>query len=101
MAKESTVQLRMDSDMKEQVESLYRSLGTSFAEAIRMFAAQSLRVKGLPFQLTAENETSSASVADLAGALRKYATLEKLAGEPAALHSAYANAAIQKLGGAQ
>lgn len=101
MAKESTMQLRMDSDMKEQVESLYRSLGTSFAEAIRMFAAQSLRVNGLPFQLTAENEASSASVADLAGSLRKYATPEKLAGESAALHSAYANAAIQKLGGTQ
>jgi DNA-damage-inducible protein J len=72
MAKESTMQLRMDSDMKEQVESLYRSLGTSFAEAIRMFAAQSLRVNGLPFQLTAEPPAKNNSVADLAGSLNQY-----------------------------
>ena len=76
MAKESTMQLRMDSDMKEQVESLYRSLGTSFAEAIRMFAAQSLRVNGLPFQLTAESPAKNNSVADLAGSLKQYAKPE-------------------------
>lgn len=101
MAKESTMQLRMDSDMKEQVEALYRSMGTSFAEGIRMFAAQSLRVKGLPFQLTTEQETKSVTVSDLAGSLRRYATPEKLAGEAEALRSAYQNAAIEKLGGTQ
>ena len=101
MAKESTMQLRMDSDMKEQVEALYRSMGTSFAEGIRMFAAQSLRVNGLPFALTAEKQPKTASVADLAGSLRRYSTPEKLVGEAAALHSAYESAAIAKLGGAQ
>ena len=88
MAKESTMQLRMDSDMKERVEALYRSMGTSFAEGIRMFAAQSLLVNGLPFQLTAPKEAKSASVTDLAGSLRKYATPEKRAGEADALHNA-------------
>ena len=84
MAKESTMQLRMDSDMKEQVEALYRSMGTSFAEGIRMFAAQSLLVNGLPFQLTAAKEQVTPFVTDLAGSLRHYATPEKLAGERAA-----------------
>ena len=101
MAKESTMQLRMDSDMKERVESLYRSMGTSFAEGIRMFAAQSLLVNGLPFQLTAPKEGKHVPVADLAGSLRNYATPEKLAGEAAALHAAHQNAAIEKLGGTQ
>ncbi len=96
MAKEATMQLRMDSDMKERVEALYRSMGTSFAEGIRMFAAQSLRVNGLPFQLTAAKETTSESVVDLAGSLRRYATSEKLAGEAAALQEAYRNATIEK-----
>ena len=40
MAKESTMQLRMDSGMKERVEALYHSMGTSFAEGIRMFAGR-------------------------------------------------------------
>ena len=96
MAKESTMQLRMDSEMKEQVEALYRSMGTSFAEAVRIFAAKSLLVNGLPFQMTAVADKPAASVSDLAGSLRRYATPEKLAGESAALHSAFANAANAK-----
>ena len=77
MAKESIMQVRMDSEMKEQVELLYRRMGTSFAEGIRMFAAQSLLVNGLPFQLTAEKKQAEYSVGDLAGILRPYATPEK------------------------
>lgn len=101
MAKESIMQLRMDSDMKERVEALYRSMGTSFAEGIRMFAAQSLLVNGLPFQLSAAKDVKSGSVSDLAGSLRGYATPQKLAGEANALHAAYQSAAVEKLGGEQ
>ena len=42
----------MNSDLKAQVEELYRSLGTSFAEAVRIFAQQSLREGGMPFRPT-------------------------------------------------
>lgn len=42
MAMDATLQIRIDSAVKEQVEALYRNLGTSFAEAVRMFAQQSL-----------------------------------------------------------
>lgn len=52
MAMESTFQVRMDSELKAQVEALYRSLGTSFAEAVRIFAQQSLRDGGMPFRPT-------------------------------------------------
>ena len=52
MAMESTFQVRMDSELKAQVEALYRSLGTSFAEAVRIFAQQSLRDGGIPFRPT-------------------------------------------------
>lgn len=50
MAMDATVQIRMNGELKTQVEELYRSLGTSFAEAVRMFAQQSLREGGLPFR---------------------------------------------------
>ena len=43
MAMESTLQVRMDSSLKAEVEALYKSLGTSFAEAVRIFAQQSSR----------------------------------------------------------
>lgn len=49
MAKQAVYQVRMDEEIKDQVEALYRGLGTTFAEAVRIFAVQSLREKGLPF----------------------------------------------------
>lgn len=51
MAKEATLQVRMDSELKEQVELLYKQLGTSFAEAVRIFARQSLEEKAMPFRI--------------------------------------------------
>src|SRR5699024_9487000 len=50
MALDATCQIRMNSELKAQVEELYRNLGTSFAEAVRIFAQQSLREGGLPFR---------------------------------------------------
>jgi len=49
MAMDATFQIRMNSELKNDVENLYRSLGTSFAEAVRIFAQQSLREGGMPF----------------------------------------------------
>lgn len=49
MAKEATLQVRMDAALKEQVEQLYKDLGTSFAEAVRIFARQSVSQQGMPF----------------------------------------------------
>lgn len=51
MAKEATLQVRMDSELKEQAELLYKQLGTSFAEAVRIFARQSVEEKGMPFKI--------------------------------------------------
>ena len=50
MPMDATVQIRMDKELKSQVEELYRSLGTSFTEAVRIFAQQSVREGGMPFR---------------------------------------------------
>ena len=52
--------------MQEQVEALYRSLGTSFAEAVRMFAQQSLQEGGMPFwpSLRAWDDMSEAEISE-------------------------------------
>ena len=50
MAMDATLQIRMDKEIKSQVEALYRGMGTSFAEAVRIFAQQSLREGGMPFR---------------------------------------------------
>ena len=49
MAKEAVLQVSMDSELKEQVELLYQRLGTSFAEAVRIFAKQSVADGAMPF----------------------------------------------------
>lgn len=49
MAKQATLEVRMDSELKEQVELLYKQLGTSCAEAVRIFARQSVEDQGMPF----------------------------------------------------
>lgn len=46
MSKQATLQVSMDSELKEQVELLYKQLGTSFAEAVRIFARQSVEERG-------------------------------------------------------
>lgn len=51
MAKEATLQIKMDSDLKEQVELLYEKMGTSFAEAVRICAKQSVEDKAMPFTM--------------------------------------------------
>lgn len=50
MSMDATVQIRINGELKTQVEELYRNLGTSFAEAVRIFAQQSIREGGLPFR---------------------------------------------------
>lgn len=67
MEKDVIIQIRMDSKMKEQVEALYCCIGTSFAEAVCIFAAKSLMVNGLPFQMSAATDKPSASISDLSG----------------------------------
>ena len=50
MAMDAICQIRMDGELKTQVEALYRDLGTSFAEAVRIFAQQSVREGRMPFR---------------------------------------------------
>ena len=51
MAKTATINLRIDPDLKSEVEALYRSFGISVTDAINMFLHVSLMEGGLPFNL--------------------------------------------------
>ncbi len=66
MAKEATLQVRMDADLKEEVEKLYREMGTSFAEAVRIFAKQSIKQNGMPFVITMNRKSTFGSLAEYA-----------------------------------
>lgn len=81
MAKEATLQVRMDADLKEKVEALYRDMGTSFAEAVRVFAKQSVQENGMPFTISANRRNTY-------GRLSKYADPQLIAEEQGAYERA-------------
>ena len=48
--------IRIDDTLKTQGEELFKALGLSFSSAVSVFVAQAVRVKGLPFDVTVEND---------------------------------------------
>ena len=47
-----TIQVRVEDDFKDSVDTLYSSLGLDTSTAIRIFLSASLRAGGLPFSVT-------------------------------------------------
>lgn len=81
MAKEATLQVRMDAELKEQAEALYREMGTSLAEAVRIFTKQSVLENGMPFVVSANRSSSYGRLAQYADYLKM--EQEKIAFEKA------------------
>ena len=85
MSKDATLQIRMDSALKSEAEELFRNMGTSFAEAVRIFAKRSVELGAMPFAVK-----TSAPFVSKRGMLAKYAdpslmSCEKDAWEKAAV----------------
>ena len=47
----STIQVRVDDDLKAKSDKLFKDLGTDTTTAIRMFLTQALAVNGFPFEI--------------------------------------------------
>lgn len=47
----STIQVRVDDDLKAKSDELFKDLGTDTTTAIRIFLTQALAVKGFPFEI--------------------------------------------------
>ena len=47
----STIQVRVDDDLKVKSDQLFKDLGTDTTTAIRMFLTQALAVNGFPFEI--------------------------------------------------
>ena len=47
----STIQIRVDDELKTKSDELFRVLGTDTTTAIRMFLTQALAVNGFPFEI--------------------------------------------------
>lgn len=51
----STIQIRVDDDLKIKSDELFKALGTDTTTAIRMFLTQALAVNGFPFEIKRKN----------------------------------------------
>ncbi len=51
----STIQLRVDDDLKTKSDQLFKDLGTDTTTAIRIFLTQALAVNGFPFEIKRVN----------------------------------------------
>lgn len=52
--------ISMDSDLKEKANVLFSELGMDLSTAFNLFVKESLRVGGIPFELTPNKETIEA-----------------------------------------
>ena len=66
----STIQVRVDDELKTKSEELFRDLGTDTTTAIRMFLTQALAVNGFPFEI-------KKATVNPYGALTEHEMLEK------------------------
>ncbi|MCD8076260.1 MAG: type II toxin-antitoxin system RelB/DinJ family antitoxin [Lachnospiraceae bacterium] len=47
----STIQIRVDDDLKKKSDQLFKDLGTDTTSAIRMFLTQAVANNGFPFEI--------------------------------------------------
>ena len=47
----STIQVRVDDDLKSKADALFKELGTDTTSAIRMFLTQAVAYDGIPFEI--------------------------------------------------
>ena len=47
----STIQVRVDDELKQKSDELFRELGTDTTTAIRMFLTQAVATNGFPFEI--------------------------------------------------
>ena len=60
----STIQIRVDDDLKTKSDALFKDLGTDTTTAIRMFLTQALAVNGFPFEIKRVSANPSEALAE-------------------------------------
>jgi len=77
MAKSATISMRIDEDLKTDAETIFRQLGLSTTEAIKIFLSAVRNTKGLPFVLQL-NEVQKAGA--LSGVAKRKQALDSIIG---------------------
>lgn len=73
MGKHATMQVRIDDGLKQQAEELFEALGMSASEAVRLFVAQAVNERRLPFTPHLSKSEGGTSAF---GKLRHYGNLQ-------------------------
>lgn len=55
----STIQIRVEDELKNKADELFKMLGTDTTSAIRMFLTQSVMHKGFPFEIKLNNAVAN------------------------------------------
>ena len=61
----TTVQIRMDADLKRETEELLHEMGLNMTTAINIFAKAIVRRRRIPFAITAAEDTLKDDLADV------------------------------------
>lgn len=56
----STVQVRIDEDLKNQASAVFDDLGMDLSTAIRLFLKRAVLVNGVPFEMTLPKKSTKA-----------------------------------------
>jgi DNA-damage-inducible protein J len=56
MAQSSVIQIRLDTELKKDAESLFFDLGLDTPSAIRLFLKQAVTKNGIPFPITRQDD---------------------------------------------
>ena len=59
MGDTTSMNLRIDKNLKKDAEALFETLGINMTTAINIFLKQSVREQGIPFRITANTDYSS------------------------------------------
>ena len=60
----STIQVRVDDDLKRKSDNLFKELGTDTTTAIRMFLTQAVATNGFPFEIKRVTANPYSSLAE-------------------------------------
>lgn len=58
----STIQVRVDDELKMKADALFKELGTDTTSAIRMFLTQAVAYEGIPFEIKKFNNRKTMTI---------------------------------------
>ena len=60
----STIQIRVDDDLKQKSDMLFRELGTDTTSAVRIFLTQAVAYNGFPFEIRKTTANPYAAISE-------------------------------------